>query len=172
MSNTILSILNQSINNANVSALLEELRDKDSKFLLYNPEKQDVKGPLDKWECHAAESMGVTIEILDDVVISICIESSFTKVLEFLFIEEEFQTLISTMSRAAVQNRLGKPLYCTGLFDHYLMNDEVVLGVLSWPHLNDEVSTYCFGSKRIFSDPERIPNRSSFTFDSLYHQFN
>ena len=172
MKEAIFSLLDQSANNFSVVSLLGELHLKDPEFLLYEPELSDIKGPQDRWVCHSAEAMGLSVEVLDGRVISVSVVPHFDTPLDFFSIEVQIQTLISMKSRLEVQGYLGLPMYSTELFDHYLLNDEVVLGVLSWPHMNDEISTFCFGSKRIFSSPERIPNRSSFTFDSLYHQFN
>ena len=172
MKEVIFSLLDKSANTFSIVALLKELHLKDPKFSLYEPELSDIKGPQDRWVCHAAESMGLSVEVLDGRVISIAVVPHFDTPLDFFAIGGQIQTLILMKSRVEVQEYLGIPLYSTELFDHYLLNKDVVLGVLSWPLLNDEISNFCFGSKRVFSSPERIPNRSSFTFDSLYHQFN
>lgn len=167
----VFSLLSKKIDDPYGLAFFENIH-KDYKdfFIVHEPLKEDKKGDNDNWMCYDSEELGIIIEVLGDLVISV----SFSRGGTFYNEPQEIHAYPNPLynglrlgtERKEIRMNLGAPRKESDFFDQYLIDKKITMGII-YNQKDNSANTVSYGLTELFSNPEKIPNRFSFIFMSL-----
>jgi hypothetical protein len=168
--NNLLSLVDLKKHNQEVIDLLNYLTQNDPHFSFNSPMEEDIILVSDRWEIYHSPSFGFTIEFLDESVSNISFQLRTGKnddETEKSYTGKLGLNLINCKNRKDVLALFGNQIRSGEFFDQYHIEENKILGFLYDLEMFHLVTHVSFGSKRIFSDPDLIPNRYSPVFVSL-----
>lgn len=141
-----------------------------SSLTIHEPLPEEIYNENDKWRCYDFQDQGLIIEVVSNIVAAISFSSGKPTFEGSKPIPRYARQLPNDMhfdlSRDDLRKIYGEPRTESELFDQYLVNQDILLGVL-FSETTEEISFISFGVKSIFLNPEKRPNRFSLIFESL-----
>ncbi len=139
-------------------------------FIVHEPFEENIEKENDNWKTYDSEELGITIEVLGDLVISV----SFSRGGTFYNEPQEihaypyplYNGLRLETNQEEIRAEMGAPEKEGDFFDQYQIDENITMGII-YNSKDNSVNTVSYGITEIFSDPEKYPNRFSFIFISL-----
>jgi hypothetical protein len=164
---TLFSFLDLGCDTADFKKLEQELIKKDPKHSLNRPCDEHIVSPRDDWASYDSQLLKFGFETVANRVALFSFSPGYRKEFESFLLDETILDLLQINSREELRSILGPPRKSIPLFDQYLYGDTIVIGALSYPAEDDTITSYHFGSRKVFSNPDLIPNRFGFTLESV-----
>lgn len=163
----LFSFIDMDSNDQSVQDFVEEMYLKDPKYSCNAASEIDIKTPQDNSVNHHSTLLKIGFETVSDRVAIFSFNMGYDAEFKTLMLDDPILDLLEITSREELKSVLGAPFKSKAYFDQYLFNDKIVIGALSYPKDGDTITSYHFGSRKIFSDPKLIPNRFGFSLESV-----
>ena len=164
---TLFSFLDLSCGTAEFKKLERELFEKDPKHSVNRPREEHILSSRDDWASYDSTLLKFGFETVANRVALFSFRTGYEEEFESFLLDETILDLLQITSREELRSILGGPHKSTPLFDQYLFGKTIVIGVLSYPKEDDTIISYHFGSTKIFSSADLIPNRFGFSLESV-----